>query len=90
MRKVIFTIAAFVVTLLSVMGQEIQQSQTVIKTVSRQSKAETDLEWIQHFDPEAGIGGIGGRDTEIFGGASRFYKDFLLPHVGKEISAVAL
>lgn len=90
MRKVIFTIAAFVVTLLSVMGQEIQQSQTVIKTVSRQSKAETDLEWIQHFDPEAGIGGIGGRDTEILGGASRFDKDFLLPHVGKEISAVAL
>lgn len=90
MRKVIFTIAAFVVTLLNVMGQEIQQSQTVIKTVSRQSKAETELEWIQHFDPEAPIGGIGAKDVEIFGGASRFDKDFLLPHVGKEISAVAL
>lgn len=52
--------------------------------------AEEELEWLHHYNLDAGIGGIGPRDMSKASAAVRFNKEFLQNYKGKEIKAVAI
>lgn len=86
MRKLILSITLIIACNLIILGQN-SQSGTTYKAPKEENN---NLEWIQHFDPEAPIGGYGAVNGSEFSAATMFNTKFLEPHIGKEIKAVAL
>lgn len=90
MKKAIFTLILFVIAISNSIGQNLNYVAANSEVRQIHQNDETPLEWIFHFNKDAGIGGTGPNiETKIAAGA-RFDQEFLSNYIGKNITAIAI
>lgn len=91
MKKILFTLILSAFAATNSMAQDFVYAP--INNDCQPLKVQTakeGLEWVHHYNLDAGIGGIGPSSMSEASAVARFSKEFLQDYKGKEIKAVAI